>query len=341
MRLAVLRLEESARVFVWSFHHLLLDGWAVALLLEEILGLYTARHGGAPSDLAPRHPFHDYVTWLRRPDPPGAEELWRRKLAGAGAAVAALEPVAGATQGQVQARLSPSATSRLEAFARERQVTLATVIQAAWAIVLGRSGDTEDVTFGLVMAGRPPELEGASSMIGLFVNVLPLRLTLRPAAALADWLREVQQAHLELLPFETTPLARIEQWAGSPGAPLFASTLRFQNYPGGAGTRSGAAGIEVSGLGWVDLWHYPLNLAVAPGEQLTLQLGYDRRLAPERSVDLLAALGAVLEAMAAGEQRTLSAWLEIAGYACPGAHSPRKSEARAGSQSGLENRRRR
>ncbi len=202
--------------------------------------------------------------------------------------------------------LSAEATAALGDLSRRHQVTLSTVVQGAWALLLGRHSGLADVVFGLTVSGRPADLGGVESMVGMFINTLPVRVRVDPGEPLVPWLRRLQAQQAELRQFEYTPLVRLHGWTGlPPRAPLFESIVVFENYPVGGALQEGSS-LEVSASGAVEQTNYPLSLVAGPGERLTLKLLYDpARYAPQTAEHLLGHLRTLLEGMAAAQEGRL------------------------------------
>ncbi|GAB3386859.1 non-ribosomal peptide synthetase [Azotobacter armeniacus] len=290
LRLALLRRSERDWVLVWSLHHLLLDGWSTALLLGEVLALY---HGERLA--APHGQFGDYIAWLARRGGAADEAFWRARLHG----FDGLGRVAGSlvcrTPGQGQARhplpLAADEEAALRGFAQRHGLTLNTLIQGAWALLLGRLTGRSRVCFGTTVAGRPAELEGSEQLPGLFINILPVPVELPAAQPLGAWLAALQADNLALREHEHTPLYDIQRWAGQGGAALFDSLLVFENYPLGDALRQAERGeLRLGTPQSHEATHYPLTLAVLPGEVLELLLAYDRAHFDEPAIARLAAL---------------------------------------------------
>jgi amino acid adenylation domain-containing protein len=284
LRLALFRVGQEAYCFVWSYHHLLLDGWSSTAVLGEIFACYRAYERGEEPRLSLARPYRDYIAWLQRQPLALSEPFWREALRGLRApTVLALERPGGESGGppaghlSVEMRLSPDSTQRLEALARRRQVTLNTVVQGAWALLLGRYSGDEDVVFGATVAGRPAELSGVESMLGLFINTLPVRVRLESQQRLGAYLSRLLQQQLEARQHESTPLVEIQGWSEVPrGTPLFESILVFENYPVDRSVReqSGPA-LDIAGVTKHDRTSYPLVLEVTPERELRLLVDGD------------------------------------------------------------------
>ena len=284
MRLVLIQLAEDRHRFVWSHHHLLLDGWCRPLLFDEVLTLYEAARCGAAPRLGPVRPFRDYIAWLQAQDAAATEAFWRGQLRGYGGADLAACMAAPGRSGEragednEQARLCAGFSRELEASARRHGVTLNTLVQAAWALLLSRYGGGDDLAFGIVVSGRPPELAGVESMVGLFINSLPLRLRVPWELSLASWLPELQRQSFGILEHSHVFLGDLRRWCElPPGRRLFDALLAFQNFPVDQALAD-RIGIEVAASGTFELSEFPLSLVVEPGPRIGLWLGFDCRV---------------------------------------------------------------
>ncbi|MDQ1831843.1 non-ribosomal peptide synthetase [Massilia scottii] len=317
MRICLVRLAEQRWHMVWTFHHILLDGWSVGLALRDWLEIYGSLSLGASPALAPVRAYHDYIGWLAEQDAGAAETYWRGQLhdftepTPLPALVASRDVPAGAPCAEQHLLLSNQETEAIAALARTLQVTLNTVVQGAWALLLGGYAGREEVLFGVTSGGRPDALQGADDMVGLFINTLPLRTGWSDRPLLGDWLRRIQDANIELRQFEYTPLSKLRNYSAiASGQSLFESILVFENFPLDEALGSGAGGLTFStgeaapDTGSVTLTqgrnNYPLSLIVAPSERLELTLSYDRSRLGETEVRaMIARLHALLRAMPA------------------------------------------
>ncbi len=310
LRLTLVR-DGEARHLVWTYHHILLDGWSALLVLGQVLALYAAARQGRTLRLEAPRRFSEYVAWLRRLDPGAAEQAWRRELRGFHEPTPLPVRPGGETGGAgvVELALGPEIMGDLRAFARRRRLTLNTLVQGAWALVLARVAGEEEVLFGAAVSGRPPELPGSESMVGLFLNTLPVRVPVPPAAPLADWLGRLQARQLELRQAQYAPLAAIQGWSELPrDRPLFESLLVFENHPVSAALVAGAGGIGLQRLRFHGRTHYPLALTALPGESLELEIAFDPgRVEAATARALLAQTAGLLTAMAAGGEVALAA----------------------------------
>jgi amino acid adenylation domain-containing protein/non-ribosomal peptide synthase protein (TIGR01720 family) len=319
MRGALLRTAEDRHRFVWSFHHLLLDGWCFSLLFQDVFAFYQATTAGRAAVLPPVRPYRDFIAWVARQDADAAERYFRRTLAGFTAATPlpldrpALPPGDDGGPRDLDLRLSPALVEGLDHLARRRDLTLNTLVQGAWGLVLacfaGSAGDP-DVVFGSVVSGRPAELPGVESMVGLFINTLPVRLAADPKAPVDGWLAEVQERLLEVRQHETAALAQVQRASEvPPGEPLFQSLVAFENYPVDESLGEGAEALAVTEVTVSDRTDYPLSLAVMPGRrsrsELTLRLSHDRRTDAATAHRLLLHMERLLAGFAEGSGRLL------------------------------------
>ncbi|MBB2917404.1 non-ribosomal peptide synthetase [Cupriavidus alkaliphilus] len=305
MRVALLRTGAQRHHLVWTVHHLLLDGWSTAQLLGEVL-----RHYAGDTLPASGGRFADYIGWLQSRDAAAGEAFWKAQLAPLDAPtrlLAALPaPEHGQGQGEHHHELDAAETTALASFARAQKVTLNTLVQAAWLLLLQRCTGQPCVAFGATVAGRPAELPAAQQMLGLFINTLPVIASPRPQQAVGDWLREVQALNLALREHEHTPLYDIQRWAGHSGQALFDSIVVFENYPVDAALRRAPAGLSFSGIGNRAETNYPLALVFAHTDTLRLTCRFDRAVLGEPQAQLLAhSLFAVLRQLAADAARPL------------------------------------
>ena len=206
---------------------------------------------------------------------------------------------------QIRLSLTAPLTTALTAQVRRHGLTLNTLIQTAWAILLGRLTGREDVVFGVTVAGRPPEIAGIESMVGLFINTLPLRVQLPPGTALLELLRQVQDSLSRLMEHQHLGLAEVQGLAGL--GELFDTLVVFENYPvDRAGLSSDAGGLRLTDFRGLDATHYPLSLAAHPGERLQLQLSYRPDLFDRSSVEAIAGrLVRLLEGAVADPDRAI------------------------------------
>jgi amino acid adenylation domain-containing protein len=279
MRFALFVGDDRHR-FVWSHHHIVVDGWSMGIVLDEVFEAHAAIVAGEPPDL-PTPPDHrEYVRWLQARDRSRDETHWRGIVGdftmptaiGIERRDASESPWAERHLEQA-VRLPPDTTERLGRFARSNGLTLGTVLAGAWALVLSRYGPSDDVVFGTTVSGRPPEVDGALGMVGLFINTLPVRVLVDPDAPLVDWLADIQRRQVATGPFESTPLVDVQAWSGVPGGePLFRSLLVLENVPHPS---VGRGPLRASRVRYLQRSNYPLAILVMPGDSLEVVVLHD------------------------------------------------------------------
>jgi amino acid adenylation domain-containing protein len=289
-RVSLIRIADERYRLLWSYHHLLVDGWSVPRLFDELLTFYAAFQNEKDLELPAPRPFKDFIAWLQQRDLAAAETFWRRALASLKAPTPlpgehrAAEPAgAGLRRGEERRDLSAQATAALQAFARNHRLTLGTVLEGAWALLLSRLTGEEDVVFGLTVSGRPTSLEGSESMIGPFINTLPLRVQVEDEVPVVGWLTDLQSRQAEARQYEHTPLSEIQRWSELPrGSALFETLLVIESYPLDGGRQNGKGGITLHDVRAAESTNYPLVVVAVPGRRLVLQIKHDRGRVPSR-----------------------------------------------------------
>ncbi|WP_164021874.1 non-ribosomal peptide synthetase, partial [Pyxidicoccus trucidator] len=284
VRLTAIRLADDSVRFLWSHHHLLVDGWSLGLLISEVFSLYESIRSGLTPQPAPRAPFRDYIAWLQRRDASADEAFWRTYLEGFSSPTPLpADTHAPVPEGQqpthpiLEVDLSAEATASLQAFARQHQLTMHTLALASWGLVLAHYSGEQDVILGNTVAGRPPELSGSDTLVGVFINSLPARVRRpSPSAPLLPWLQSLQAQQLELRQYEHSPLVQIQSFSQVPrGLSLFDSLLVFENYPLDASMSGSSSSLRVRDVQGFEHTNYPLTLFVLPGQSLRLRAVYD------------------------------------------------------------------
>jgi amino acid adenylation domain-containing protein len=285
MRLALFRFADDEYKFLFSRHHLLLDRWSRALLLKDFFALYEALSQAQQPTFDVVRPYRDYIAWLARQDAGDAENFWRTSLAGITEPTpfvverkADQPAIEGDQYADQRIHLSEAVTEKLQSVARQHRLTLNTLAQGAWALLLGRYSGAEDLVFGVTVAGRPPGLAGVESMVGLFVNTLPQRVSLPSTASVLPWLKDLQQSQATLQQYEYCSLLDIQGWSEVPrSVQLFESIFVFENLPVSGSFETGSGGLQMqSERGIGSITDYPITVLVMPGLKLTVQIVYDR-----------------------------------------------------------------
>ena len=290
LRLMIVRLDEQRYHLIYTHHHILMDGWSNSQLLGEVLQRYSGQAVAGPGSR-----YRDYIAWLQRQDVAASEAFWTPALQRLETPTRLADVIAnsgpvGCGHGDHVQVLDEALTRRLEAFARASKVTVNTLVQAAWLLLLQRYTGKDTVAFGATVAGRPADLPGIEQQVGLFINTLPVIASPRAEQSLDSWLQAVQGQNLALREFEHTALLDIQRWAGQGGEALFDSLLVFENYPIAQALEQGAPdGLRFGPATTEEQTHYPLTLLVGLDRQLTVHMSYQRASFQPASVARLAA----------------------------------------------------
>ncbi|MFE7676916.1 condensation domain-containing protein, partial [Streptomyces albidoflavus] len=300
LRCLLLRLAVDRYQLVLTHHHILLDGWSLPLLVRELFALY--ERGGDDAGLAPVRPYRDYLAWLAGQDRSAMVEEWRRALAGFSEPTLIAPDRTDRTVTRPEhllVGLSERHTTALASIARAQGLTLNSLVQGVWGVLLARLTGRDDVVFGVAVSGRPPQVVGIEDMVGLFINTVPVRVRLDPDVSLPVVCARVQREQARLMDSHYVGLAEIQRGVGV--GELFDTLFVFENYPlDGDGVLPRAGEVVVSGAESRDATHYPLSLAVIPGRGLRFRLDYRAdvfdaeaaRVIAERLVRLLEAVAA-------------------------------------------------
>lgn len=304
-----------------STHHILLDGWSLPIIIGELFALYRARVTGTPHALPTGTPFREYANWLSRVDGEAAEAAWRTALTGfTPTRIGNRQPGEPVPSRHLRTSLGEDVTGALVGTGRRHGVTLATVLQTCWAILLAEETGRQDVVFGSVVSGRPAELPGVESMVGLFINTVPTRVRLDPAESLGSLFVRVQNEQAKLLPYQHISLTDIRRITDS--GDMFDTMMSFANYPfDGESLRRPAPDLELIRASGEDRQHYPLGVVLSHRDDiLSLQIEYHPHLIdPDRAEGLVERFVALLTRSAHAPHSVLgelrSADLLVAGAA--------------------------
>ena len=314
-RLTLLRYGEADNRLIWTYHHILLDGRSRRLLQREVFAYYEAFLRDEDLTWPQPRPFRDYIDWLQQQDFREHESFWRQSLKGFTAATRLsvdYAPKLSASDrnraGNEEIKLSTEITSALRSMAKENGLTLATIMQGAWAILLSRYSGEADVVFGVVCSNRRGTIEAADDVIGLCINTLPMRVHVNSETMFLSWLKDIRAQWITMRDHVHTPLVKVQSWSEVPaGQPLFASVLSFQNYQSDAKLGM-QGGVWASRQGHIiEQTNYPVSLAVDDGPELRLAILFDRnRIDDDATRRMLGHLRTLLEAIAANPEQKVS-----------------------------------
>ena len=303
IRLTLIKVNNKEYKFVLSNHHLLMDGWSQPIIFQDVLLNYEAYARGAETNLPSPRPYRDYIAWLQKQDFTAARMYWKEYLKGftaptslpnehlVGYSIYQTDELVSHTDDDYRLFryvINQDLTDDLQEQVQKSQITLNTLVQGAWSLVLSQFNGENDVLFGSTVSGRPPELTGSDSIVGLFINTLPTRVKINPDARVIDWLKEIQNQQVTSRQYDFTPLVDIQSWSEvSHDSPLFKSLLIFENYPLTNVKQEGENRINLEQGEIFTRTNYPLTIAFSPGKQIGLEIGYDKQFISDSTIEVI------------------------------------------------------
>ncbi|MBD2682799.1 amino acid adenylation domain-containing protein [Nostoc paludosum FACHB-159] len=284
MRFTLIQVAATTWQFVWSNHHLLLDGWCLSIIFKEVFAFYEAFSQGKDIYLnITSRPYRDYIVWLQQQNLRQAETFWQQSLRGFSVPTALFGSKSSngiSSQEEKCDRqhlwVSETLSNALQTFTRQHHLTIGTLIQGVWALLLSYYSGESNVVFGVTVSGRPATLPGVESMVGLFINTLPARVQVANDISLLSWLQQLQTQHIEREQYAYTSLIDIQGWSDVPrGMTLFESIVVVENYPLKVALQEGFGGLSIQNVRGVERTNYPLALEAIPGQKLFLGIEYD------------------------------------------------------------------
>ncbi|MFB2892393.1 amino acid adenylation domain-containing protein [Aerosakkonemataceae cyanobacterium BLCC-F50] len=316
MRFTLIQLEEQTYQFIWSHHHILFDGWSMQIILKEVFGLYEANYRGESLELAPSRPYRDYIIWLQEQDIAQAKNFWQKTLQGfefptpLGVDRKSIANKAAEQQNYEEQhfKFSPKITEKLQSLARQHHLTLNTLVQGAYSLLLSRYSGENDIVFGATVSGRPTTLDRVESMVGLFINTLPMRVKLSGNDELLPWLEDLQTKKIEQQQYAYYSLADIQSLSNIQSKmPLFESILVFANYPIDTSKSESKKALEISNLRCFERANYPLTIFINPETELAGRIIYDTsRFAADAIARMIGHFQTLLTEIATNPQQKLS-----------------------------------
>ncbi|MBZ6446207.1 MAG: condensation domain-containing protein, partial [Paenibacillus polymyxa] len=294
MRVSILRTGEESYRFVWSFHHILMDGWCLFLVVGEAFHTYFAILEDRKPELAPVTPYSEYIEWLDRQDNAEAERFWSDYFAGFEQQtvlpqVKQLDGHAKAYEAdKLSFTLGREVTERMNKLVKQKQVTVNTFLQAAWGVVLQRYNNSRDVVFGSVVSGRSADIPGIDKMIGLFINTVPVRVHSEKEMTFAGLMKQLQEQALASRAYETYPLYEIQALTEQK-QDLVNHIIVFENYPveqrmEQMGSR-GNNGFTIANASMSEQTNYDFNITVVPGDEIHVHLEYNAQVLERTAVE--------------------------------------------------------
>ncbi|MED1944045.1 MULTISPECIES: tyrocidine non-ribosomal peptide synthetase TycB [Brevibacillus] len=295
MRVAIFQMSESEYQIIWSFHHILMDGWCFSIIFDDLLSVYLSLKNGTPISLDPVQPYSQFIRWLEKQDKEASLAYWRDYLEqfeqqtslprfGKSSSNAFLPA-------QYRFALDRNLTQQLSAIASQNQVTLPTVIQSLWGILLQSYNGTNDVLFGSVVSGRPTEIVGIDKMVGLFINTIPFRIQAKNDQTFVDLIKDVHQRTLQSQPYEHVPLYDIQNNSVLK-QDLIDHLMVIENYPLVEALQKKAAtqqvGFAISEVEMFEPTNYDMTVMVMPKEEISMRFDYNAAAFDEAFIQKMA-----------------------------------------------------
>lgn len=279
MRASVFQTGPASYRWIWSYHHILLDGWCFGLVVQELFAIYHALLHDVPYKLEPVKPYKEYIQWLEKQDKQASLQYWQQSLAGFDGQFTFKEQRKQTNEhelGEIEWSMSKEETAALSELALQQNATLSSALQSVWSILLSRYQRSNDVLFGTVVSGRPADLAGVDRMVGLFINVIPRRIQLTDHMTFRALLSETQQQSLAAEPHQYIPIYDIQAKTGQQH--LIDHIVVFENVPAAKKDEKEARlGFTVEDMNVYEKSNYDLNLLASPGEELQLKLSFNKR----------------------------------------------------------------
>lgn len=288
LRLTLVKLAAQRCFFIWRYHHVVHDGWSIPLVFNDVQLAYHALTQGKKPLLAPVPAYAKYMEWLAERDHEQAAQFWQQYLSGFEQANQCYQPIAGPHEARSCLATLLVDYQQLNTAAQHLAVTPNCFFQLAWAILLSQLSGDQDIVFGATTSGRPPELPGVDTMVGLFINSLPVRVKLAQPLTVAQMLRQLMKEQLQARQYEFFPLAEIQQNSMiAAGSTLFDTLLVFENYPDESSLNHQGMAIQLESFEMFGRNDFPLSLIVIPGPQIQLKISYQTPLISEHLITLL------------------------------------------------------
>ncbi|MCK9371531.1 condensation domain-containing protein, partial [Candidatus Dojkabacteria bacterium] len=278
MRFNLIKTDSNKYYFIWNMHHLLTDGWCLPIILGEVVETYKSLINNKPIKLKARRPYKDYISWLLRQDQNKAKRYWEENLLGVSPTRLSDKQVAESNEhGECVLTLNTEETNQLNNYAKSLGVTINTVIQGMWSILLSKYTRQEDIVFGVTVSGRSIDLPGVEDMVGIFINTLPIRVQFKSGESIKDLLERLQIQMSEAQMYGYIPLSTIQSLQKE--RDLFDSIYVFENYPMPKETVSEKNNnnnrLSIRSIQGIEKTEYKLSVVVIPRKELEIRLNYN------------------------------------------------------------------
>ncbi|UIN44643.1 bacitracin non-ribosomal peptide synthetase BacA [Bacillus licheniformis] len=314
MRVCLIRMNDESYRLIWSHHHILLDGWCLGIVLSELFSIYGKIIKGESRRLKEPKPYGDYIKWLEKQDKEEAAAYWKDYLKGYETRSELPAFNRSATSEEYCGKekvisFSKELTTKITRIAKEHHVTINTVLQGIWGIILAKYNNTDEVVFGTVVSGREAPVEGIVEMVGLFIHTIPTRVSFGGARSFKEVLKKTQAESIESNRYSYMNLSEIQELSELKRE-LITHVMAFQNYAFDEElfrSQSGETGFELGGVHGKERTNYDFNLTgVLEDEQLKLKLTFNENVYDNTIIETLEQhIITVAEQVAEDETQTL------------------------------------
>ena len=274
MRFYLIKVESQKYLLLWSHHHLIMDGWSSSILLNEFKFVYKKLFNAEPVELPCVKKYEKFIEWVQDQNISSVVDYWKTSLRGLSPTKLCHKKAnAKIKANEILFSLSANKTSQLIELSRKAGVTLNTILQAAWSILLGNQLNKSDVVFGVTVSGRQIDMTGIEEMVGIFINTLPLRIQLNISDSLFTLLHQIQTSTVNLQNNTQIPLSLIHSFTNVGNKGLFDTVIVYQNFPPIEENLNETTRFKI--IDCVDVYEYPLKIVVSPGEELELRFSYN------------------------------------------------------------------
>ncbi|UCJ09145.1 non-ribosomal peptide synthase/polyketide synthase [Chitinophaga pendula] len=284
MRVGLIRVADDKYRMIWTCHHLLIDGWSMPILIEELSQAYEALVNGATPSLGEEDRYEDYIRFLESRDKGAENEHWKNYLGNV--STNTLLPFVNATAERTkgkgtylieQLHLDEERTRSINTFAQQKRLTVNTLMQGAWAYLLYKYTGSNDVSYGIIVSGRPDELPGIEKRVGMYINTLPFHTAISGEQRVIDWLLQIQQEQVKCRQYQYTPIQEAQRWTGIPGD-LFDTLMVYENYPVDRKVTSVTGGLQGEQEPVEEHTNYPLSIAIGAEKEIAILFQYNSAL---------------------------------------------------------------
>tara|TARA_R110000764_G_scaffold208074_1_gene293709 strand:+ start:9827 stop:32275 length:22449 start_codon:yes stop_codon:yes gene_type:complete len=311
-RFFLIRLDDQRTYFLWCQDHRQLDGWSLPILLKQLFVFYNQANTGKPiqqlNSKKAEQSYSGYLTWLNQRDLASTDAFWRDQLTAldldtslpliGNKSVDALWDQRSFDSNKVTLQLGGEESHLIRTFCRQRGITIATLVQGAWALLLDRFGDTTNTRgeklFGVTLSGRDNGVDNIDSVVGMLINTLPLRVATHTQHTISEWLGDIQSRVNAIQSYSYSNLADIQSiyqslnnQTSNRNSGLLKSAVVVENYPVDSSLNRSLTGFSIEKVNAYEETHFPLTLLVHPSEQLALQLMFDGHIYSKKQAQTL------------------------------------------------------